>query len=258
MNTNIKDKIKMSVSIAILSIIIGIVFIIVLQYQLEGEKNMPYTLSKITIISTAEGVQNKDNPEETAKWNLKINQNNDIYFFIDENGEYAKNKIIESVTIKNIEVTKSPIKGEIKAIMPSSTEGRNFTEDESYIIEEKLEYLGGKESNLKTLEIGNKGGFVAIRISNTNISKLISDTDEEIVHDGKLITKTGATPEEIQFNIAFDLIIKIDKVNYKAKIKLNLPNGDICQDGKTSLEITDMKDIVFKRENNNIFKQISW
>ena len=136
MNTNMKDKIKMSIAIAVLSIIIGIVFIIVLQYQIEGEKNMPYKLSKITVISTAEGVQNQENTEETAKWNLKINQNNDIYFFIDENGEYAKNKIIDSVTIKNIQVTKSPAKGTVKAIMPSSTEGRTFTEDESYIIED--------------------------------------------------------------------------------------------------------------------------
>lgn len=66
MNTNMKDKIKMSIAIAVLSIIIGIVFIIVLQYQIEGEKNMPYKLSKITVISTAEGVQNQENTEETA------------------------------------------------------------------------------------------------------------------------------------------------------------------------------------------------
>ena len=78
MNTNMKDKIKMSIAIAVLSIIIGIVFIIVLQYQIEGEKNMPYKLSKITVISTAEGMQNQENTEETAKRNLKIKQNNDI------------------------------------------------------------------------------------------------------------------------------------------------------------------------------------
>lgn len=257
MNTNMKDKIKMSIAIAVLSIIIGIVFIIVLQYQIEGEKNMPYKLSKITVISTAEGVQNQENTEETAKWNLKINQNNDIYFFIDENGEYAKNKIIDSVTIKNIQVTKSPAKGTVKAIMPSSTEGRTFTEDESYIIEDKLEYIGGKVSNPKTLEIGNKGGSAMLRISNSDIGKFISDTDEEIVHDGKLITKAGATLEEIKFKVSFDIIMKIDKINYKARVNLELPYGDICQDGKTSYEITDMKDIVFKRENNNILKQIS-
>ena len=257
MNTNMKDKIKMSIALAILLAIIIVVFIIVIQYQIEGEKNMPYKLSKITIISTAEGVQNKDNTEEKAKWNLTINQNNDIYFFIDENGEYAKNKIIDSVTIKNIQVTQYPTKGTIKAIMPSSTEGRTFTEDESYIIEDKLEYTGGKASNLKTLEIGNKGGSAVIRISNKDVAKLVSDTDEEIVHDGKLITKAGAILEEIKFKISFDIIMKIDKINYKARVNLELPYGDICQDGKTSYEITDMKNIVFKRENNNIFKQIS-
>ena len=85
----------------------------------------------------------------------------------------------------------------------------------------------------------------------------MSDTDEEIVHDGKLITKTGVTLEEIKFRVSFDLVIKIDKINYKAKIDLDLPYGDICEEGKASYEITDMKDIVFKRENNNIFKQIS-
>ena len=52
MNTNLKDKIKMCLAVGSLAIIIIMVFIIVVQYQVEGEKNMPYTLSKITIIST--------------------------------------------------------------------------------------------------------------------------------------------------------------------------------------------------------------
>ena len=257
MNTDMKDKIKMSIALAILLTIIIIVFIIVLQYQLEGEKNMPYKLSKITVISTAEGVQNQENTEETAKWNLSINQNNDIYFFVDENEGYSKDKIINSFTIQNIQVTKAPTKGTIKAIMPSSVDGRLFINEDSYIVEDKLEYIGGKVSNPKTLEIGNKGGSAMLRISNSDIGKFISDTDEEIVHDGKLITKAEATLEEIKFKVSFDIIMKIDKINYKARVNLELPYGDICQDGKTSYEITDMKDIVFKRENNNILKQIS-
>lgn len=257
MNTDMKDKIKMSIALAILLTIIIIVFIIVLQYQLEGEKNMPYKLSKITVISTAEGVQNQENTEETAKWNLNINQNNDIYFFVDENEEFSKDKIINSFTIQNIQINKTPTKGTIKAIMPSSVDGRLFINEDSYVIEDKLEYIGGKVSNPKTLEIGNKGGSAMLRISNTNIGKFISDTDEEIVHDGKLITRVGTTLEEIKFKVSFDIIMKIDKINYKARVNLELPYGDICQDGKTSYEITDMKDIVFKRENKNILKQIS-
>ena len=92
MNTNMKDKIKMSIAIAVLSIIIGIVFITSSTISNRRRKEHAIQAFKITVISTAEGVQNQENTEETAKWNLKINQNNDIYFFIDENGEYAKIK----------------------------------------------------------------------------------------------------------------------------------------------------------------------
>ena len=55
MNTSMKDRIKMSIAISVLMVVIIVVILIIIQYQIEGEKNMPYQLSKITIISTAEG-----------------------------------------------------------------------------------------------------------------------------------------------------------------------------------------------------------
>ena len=58
MKTGMKDGIKMITAISVLLIVIIAVIMIVIQYQVEGEKNMPYQLSKITIISTAEGEQN--------------------------------------------------------------------------------------------------------------------------------------------------------------------------------------------------------
>ena len=103
MNTNLKDKIKMCLAVGSLAIIIIMVFIIVVQYQVEGEKNMPYTLSKITIISTAEGDQETKDTEN--KWNLNVNQNNDIYFFIENNEESKEQALLESVTIQNREIT---------------------------------------------------------------------------------------------------------------------------------------------------------
>ena len=42
---------------------------------------MPFKLSKITVISTAEG-EEKTGEEQTNKWDLTVNQNNDIYFRI--------------------------------------------------------------------------------------------------------------------------------------------------------------------------------
>ena len=89
----------MSIAISVLMVVIIVVILIIIQYQIEGEKNMPYQLSKITIISTAEGEQNTENPEENSKWNLSVNQNNDVYFFIDKNTD--KDELLDS--IKNID-----------------------------------------------------------------------------------------------------------------------------------------------------------
>lgn len=243
MNTNMKDKMKMSIAISILLVIIIIVFMIVIQYQVEGEKNMPYKLSKIIVISTAEG--ERGNSQESTIWDLSVNQVNDIYFFIDKNT--SKEEIIDSVTISNIQTTKIPTVGEIKTLMPSSVEGSDFVYDEAYFVDEKLEYKGAKISNPKTLEIGNQGGSLLVRFANTNIGKFTSNEGEEIKYDGTLIKKAGLIEEQIKFQVNFDLIIQVNKIKYKANIALDLPCDRICEDGTTTREITDMSNIVFKR-----------
>lgn len=246
MNTSMKDGIKMSIAISVLLIIIMVVIIIVIQYQIEGEKNMPYQLSKIAIISTAEGEQNTKNAEETAKWNLSVNQNNDVYFFIDKNSA-GEDDLIESVLIENINIVKQPSKGKVKTFMPSSVEGRTFSYDDSYLVNEKLEYKGGKTSNPKTLEIGSQGGSAIVRFSNTNVGNFISNEDTEIKHDGTLITKVGASEEDVKFQVNFDFVIKINSIKYKSNITLNLPCNNLTTDGTSTKEITDMSNIIFKR-----------
>lgn len=69
--------------VIILVIIIGII----LKYQVEGEKNVPFYLAEMNVISTAEGVGNQEATE--MRWNMNIFQNNDIYLKI------AKNEIIK-------------------------------------------------------------------------------------------------------------------------------------------------------------------
>lgn len=245
LNENTKDKIKLSIAIGTLLVIIIVVLMIIIQYQVEGEKGMPFKLSKITIISTAEGEQNTESTEQ-EKWNLSVFQNNDIYFFIDKSEEKS-DSIIDNVTIQNIVITKAPQKGKVKTYMPSSTDGRTFTYDNSYLVENSLTYNGGASSNTKTLTIGNQGGSLAIRLSNTDIGTYKSNEDTEIKHDGSLITKVGATEEEISFTVNFDFIIKANDIKYKTNITLNLPCENLCNEGTTNIEITDMSNIIFKR-----------
>ena len=102
-----KEKIKACVAIAIIILAILTIGIISMKYHVEGELNMPFTLSKITIVSTAEGVENEGTEE---KWNLSIFQNNDIYFSIEKNEKNNEKAMIESISIENIKVTQAPQK----------------------------------------------------------------------------------------------------------------------------------------------------
>ena len=84
-----------------------------IKYEVEGDKNMPFNLSKIVIVSTAEGVETKGK----SKWNFNVYQNNDLYFYIDKNNEYlGDSTYIEKVRIENIQITKAPEKRRNKSI----------------------------------------------------------------------------------------------------------------------------------------------
>ena len=122
--TRRKEKIKACIAIAVIVLAIIITGIISMKYYVEGETNMPFTLSKITIVSTAEGVENEGAQE---KWNLSIFQNNDIYFSIEKNDNNKEDEIIESVSIENIQVLENPKVGQIKTYMPNSSDGRLFS-----------------------------------------------------------------------------------------------------------------------------------
>ena len=62
--------------IVIITAVLFAVGIIILRYQVEGETNLPFEISKISIISAVDG---KDNKDEANKWNINVNQNNDVY-----------------------------------------------------------------------------------------------------------------------------------------------------------------------------------
>ena len=241
-----KEIIKRALGIGFGIIAIAIVGLIILKYQVKGETNMPFNLSKITVISTAEGVRNEVDNQD-FKWNINVNQSNDIYFFVDKNENHKKQAVIDFISIENIKILQAPSKGEVKIFMPNSGEGRRFLYDEMFLVKEKLTYQGAKESNEKALQIGNQGGKALIRFANINIATYKSNDDTEIKHDGTLLTKTGVKNEEIQFKANFDLVIKIDDIKYKANITLDFPCGNILDNGMSETEKTDMSDIVFKR-----------
>ena len=80
------------------------------------------------------------------------------------------------------------------------------------------------------------------------MGEYISNEDNEIVYDGTLLNKVGITLEEIKANISFDLTIKTsDNISYKTTISVDLPVGNIIEEGTSSIEINDLNQLVFKR-----------
>ena len=60
---------------------------------------MPFKLSKISLISSQEGI---DKQATDTKWAFDVSQNNDVYIYIEKNNSYSKTEAIKSVKIENV------------------------------------------------------------------------------------------------------------------------------------------------------------
>ncbi len=232
----------------IMVIIVAILFIVgmlVLRYNVEGETNMPFELSKIAIISSQEGI---DDGQTDTRWSFNVHQANDIYLYIDKNENYDKTEVIQSVNIDNIQVEADNTEN-IKLYKPDAQEEKVIFKYKDEDIVENIEYTGDIESDLKNLKISNQGGIVAFRCSNNDVANYKSN-DEEINHND-LLKKCNIANENLQIKLSFHLTIKLESgKEYQAEIKLELPTGNVVENGNASTEITDLDNIIFKRIHN--------
>ena len=243
MNYQTKNKIiKIILTIVITISILFAVMIYLVTYHEEGEFNIPFKISKIVVISGVDGVQSSDSQ---MQWALNVNQNNDIYLYIDKNKNYGKTELIENVKISNFNITKENEKGEIKIYKTSEEESTMFRNNQEFEINELI-YEGNIESNIKQSKISNQGGLIVFRCANNNVSQYLAEGITEVNYN-QLLQLTNVTKEDLKVNISFDIEIKVvNKKTYKATISLELPVKDVINSGTTNLEITDLEDIVFK------------
>lgn len=241
-----REKLKLAVTLAIIIVTFGVAITIMLKYSQEGETNMPFNLSEIIVVSSAEGITKSENPQN-YKWNLDIMQYNDIYLHVEKNENYNKNAYIESISLENFSFTEPQV-GNTRIYMPNSTDGGLFTFDDEYLINRVLTYNGAKNSNTKTLEVSSQGGNVLFRAANTEVGEYISNDDAEIAHNGTLINKTGVSIEDLKYSISFDIVIDTNIATYRGRVNLELPVGDILIEGTSQLDEKNCSNIVFKRE----------
>ena len=256
MYRNINKKIfHIVMVIVIIFAILCVGGIFILRYQVEGEANMPFKITKISLVESVEGTE-KDNASE--KWNFNVNQNNDIYIYIEKNSGYGKTEIIDSVEIKNIDINKEKKLGETKLYKPVTEEKRMFTNSQENEITE-ITYNGELESNIKEEKISNQGGIVAFRYAINNLATYISNNEEQINHS-QLLKLTNIKQEDLQTKITFDIIINLkSKKKYQAQVNIDVPQGDIIEKGTVGIDITDLKygdskNITFKVTSGELLK----
>lgn len=242
----LSQKINWSIVILVIVATFGIALSKMMEYKNEGEKNMPVNLSKVLVVSSA-GAESK-NDDNPSKWNLSIEQYNDVYLNFEENEEFKRNDYVESISIENINITKQPKIGNLEIYMPNSTDEKIFSYEDRYKIEDSLTYNGANTDNIKTLEIGRNGGTLLFRIANRKVGEFISDNDEEITYDGTLLKKAGINVEDLFASINFDIVIKTNKTAYRGNLTVDFPSDKIQDEGVSQNSTNNDLDLIFKRE----------
>lgn len=243
-NFSKKRVIHKHVIILIVVIILLTALSLMFKYHIEGEKNLPFNVKKVDIVSTAESNIIQD---EEQIYHAKISQKNDIYFIIEKNSNYKKEEAIKKISFNNFQIIKTNDNMEIKIYRPDISVN-SYKYEEEYIIENSIEYEGAQNTNTETLQINNQGGTIGFSIITNNIGEYIFSENEKLQSDGRLLAKAGVTEENIKFKITFDLIIETESEHkFKANITLDLPTGNILEEGVGKLEDTKLDNIIFKR-----------
>lgn len=243
------QKIKFIVAIIIVLVIAITIGVSYYFYDKNGEKNMPFKISELIIVSTArkyegEGATPIENNDSI--WNFDVVQNNDMYIEIKSN---AKNdEKIKNIKISNIEIKNGPVKGEITAYMPNSVDGARYTYADEFKVNDSLSYRGSEENSYKDLHINRNGGKLSISFANRGLGQYSSGEDTEVTYDGKMLAKMGCTDEELKFTLAFDLTIELDNgKSYIGRIETDINCEGLVENGTTQVDIKDFSNVKFKR-----------
>ena len=242
------QRIKMIIAIAVILIISTFIAIRIIRYQKEGEKNMPFVLSKIIVISTVtpttDNNQSEGNNVTLGDYNLI--QNNDIYISFENKSN--KNEKIKNVSIQNIQILESPVTGNLKAYMPNSLDGKKYNYIDDFLIKDSLTYRGADQNNFQNLQISKNGGNIGFSLANTEIGKYSSGEDTEVIYNGKMLSKLGIKDEDVKSKVSFDIIIELeDEKVYSGNIVLNINCDKLVENGITQSEVTDFNNVIFKR-----------
>ena len=238
-----KNLVKRCLFLVVLAVIFLFVILIMARYEEEGEKQIPFNIAKMLIVSSVNGVQNT---ESEHVWDIEVSQVNDIYVYIERNKN--EDETIKEIVFENFKTYPEDMSN-IKIYRPTGELEKLYLYSTEDYKEKSIAFLGTVKDDMKNLEIANIGGMCGFRLSNENLGKFVSDEEtEEIIYDGRLLEKIGISNENVKLKLAFDIIIKTDDgINYRGNVVVDMPGDGLIEEGKTTIEINDFENVIFKR-----------
>lgn len=243
---NKNKSIKKYIVVLVLTLALSIVFFIIYKYHVEGEKNLPFNLTKLMVVSSAETEELEFNEN---LYQANIIQKNDVFLAIEKNKNYKKQDAIKKITLNNFNIIEKGTKGTLKIYRPSMEE-KTFIYKEEYQINDAMELTGDLNTNLKMekMSIANQGGLFEFSMVLGDLGKITYGENENITSDGTLLKRLDLSMQDIKTSVLFDMIIELSSGKaYKTTIKLDLPVGNISEEGVSTIENIDLNKLVFKR-----------
>ena len=238
-----KNLVKRCLFLVVLAVIFLFVILIMARYEEEGEKQIPFNIAKMLIVSSVNGVQNT---ESEHVWDIDVSQVNDIYVYIERNKN--EDETIKEIVFENFKTYPEDMSN-IRIYRPTGELEKLYLYSTEDYKEKSIAFLGTVKDDMKNLEIANIGGMCGFRLSNENLGKFVSDEEtEEIIYDGRLLEKIGISNEKVKLKLGFDIVIKTDDgINYRGNVIVDMPGDGLIEEGKTTIEINDFENVVFKR-----------
>lgn len=226
-------------------VILFTALMIILKYNEEGEKTLPFKLSKIVVISTVNG--NSKSGSDTV-WDIDINQINDLYISF-EAEKKEENETIKSITFKNFSINQAKELGTAKLLAPTGDFGADlYTNSSEDYKEKEITFSGAETDDLKKQQIGNMGGTTSFRFELEKIGNFKSNDETEVSYNGSMLKKIGLSLDDLKADLSFDILITTsENIVYKGSINFQTPVGNIVEEGSSEKIIEDFSNVVFKR-----------
>lgn len=244
-----RKKVHLMIIAGIIIFLFIVSGLIIWRYQIKGENNLPFRISKMIVISSAEGNEiPAPEGEAKTKWNFEVSQINDIYFQMEKNNNKNDDKKdnIKSITFENIKIENAQEPEKFKLYRGNSE--AKIVEDDSHAINGNLSFSISNENDMENLKMSSAGGVILLRSVNQNIGEL-RNNDDAVVHDGTMISQAQINSDSLKYTLSIDVVYETEKnIKYRGTIKISLPVGNLETEGKGEFEKTDFSDVIFKRE----------